>query len=63
MVRAVRAFALAASGALAAGLDLGAVRVRPVTQGRVAPNVPYVSLDSLLDSKRGTVIFAVRRPG
>jgi hypothetical protein len=46
-----------------AALDLGAIHVRPVTEGRVASSVPYVKLSSLLDSKRGTVIFAVRRPG
>jgi hypothetical protein len=54
---------VAASSALASGLDLAAVRVRPLTQGRVAADVPYIQLDSVLDSKRGTVIFAVRRPG
>jgi len=59
-MRCVRAGAIMAS---VSALDLTSVRVRPVTKGRVGPDVPFVALNSLLDSTRGTVIFAVRRPG
>lgn len=52
-----------ASAVVVAGLNLNAVRLQPIFAGRVVPGVAPVGLDSLLDRQRGTVIFAVRRPG
>jgi hypothetical protein len=63
MLRLFAVCATAASaGALSITAPLGGVQVTPLVKGRIVADAPPVSLESLW-SKRGAVIFAVRRPG